>query len=108
MHRLDELCLELAQHDPSDVLAAVGALQLVPANAGSCLRLETLAHLAATLHPGPGRPTIPSVKLRALCNDTLLGNGLFLEMEDPFDNPFTAAFTFYGGSYTIFLRVDDE
>ncbi|MEO8285009.1 MAG: hypothetical protein ABI670_01065 [Chloroflexota bacterium] len=108
LHLLEGLQVSLAGYDAGDLLASVGALHLVSENAGASLRLEVLAHLALGVGPSEGKPAISSSELAALCNETALGQGLFLEMEDPFDNPFTDAFAFYGGSYTVFPGSFDE
>lgn len=95
-------------YDVADLLACVGALQLMPENAACANRLDALAQAAISLRRGSGKPNIDPDSLDAVCNEPPLGEGLIPASEDPFGNPFTEAFTFVGGSYTVLPGIVEE
>lgn len=98
----------LSVYDPFDLLLAAAALQLVPQNADRAIRLEALAHVAASLPAADGRRKIGKNKLAAVCNTSPLGHGGLAHAEDPFDNPFTEEIAFYDGSYVVFPGIVEE
>lgn len=102
-HPLTTLAATLSGFAPTDMLAAVGSLQLMPENANRAYRLETLAHIVASLPDERGKPTISTPRLKAITNAGLLAD--LASKEDPCDNAFTEAFSFYGGSFTIFPGI---
>ncbi|MCG6138708.1 MAG: hypothetical protein MET45_29620 [Nostoc sp. LLA-1] len=99
----------LSVYDPVDLLAAVAGLQLMPENAERAIRFEVLAHAIASVNSkGFGNKTRANLKqLEKICNDSSSLKS-FIWMEDPFANPFTEAFTFYGGSYIVFPGIAEE
>lgn len=105
---LSDLAQGLTVFDARDLLATAAALQLIPENADRAIRLEAFAHVVASMRDGPGRPTISSSRLRQMLNGKPLGQGLLAQMEDPFENPFTEAFTFIGGGYVVFPWIVSE
>jgi hypothetical protein len=102
------LARKLSVYDPFDLVSAAAALQLIPQNADRSIRLETLAHVAASLSAADGRPKIGKNKLAAVCNTSPLGDGGIAHAEDPFDNPFTEEIAFYDGSYVVFPGIIEE
>ncbi|MDA4112028.1 MAG: hypothetical protein OK439_05775 [Thaumarchaeota archaeon] len=88
----------MAPYNVADLLASVGALQLLPENASRVTRLEALTHAIASIEPGP-IPNISTGKLRAICAHQALEN--LKHYEDPAENQFTEEFTFFGGSYLV-------
>lgn len=102
-HPLAILAAALSGFAPTDMLAAIGGLQLMPENANRAYRLETLAHIVASLPDEHGKPTISTPRLKAITNAGLLAD--LASKEDPCDNAFTEAFSFYGGSFTVFPGI---
>jgi hypothetical protein len=100
-HPLLGLADELKKYDTRDLLAAVAALQLFPQNAERTLRLEALAHAAASLQPNSNKPAITPDELSEILTRYPLGEGAIASAEDPYENLFTEAFPFHGGSYTV-------
>lgn len=105
---LHNLVKDLGPYDRLDLLASAGALQLVPENADRTVRLEALAHAAASLSQEGSRPKISTGRLKAMCTGKPLGDGPIALSEDPFDNPFTESFTFSGGSFVVFPGTAEE
>lgn len=99
---LAELAHALEAFDAADLAATVGALQLMPENAGRYLRLEAFAHTVATLEYQPGKPRISAGRLRGLSRMGILGSGPIADAEDPFDYPFTESFAFGDRGYIVF------
>ena len=92
----------MAQYSNSNLLAALAALQLVPINGWTTLRLEMLVRLAASRRPMSDRQfMLTRQRLKRLVAadwlDELVG---FLE--DPPETISTAAVSFDGGSYVVF------
>src|SRR6266566_5785342 len=107
--QLVQFAEKLAPHDPVDLLAAAGGLQLLPANAHRAVRLEVLAHIAASLEDDEAnRPRASSHRLDQWYNTGVLGQGWVTAQEDPFDNPFLEAFPFYNGNFLVFPGIADE
>ncbi len=105
---LADIVKAVAAYEPTDLLTAVGGLQLIPENAERAIRLEALAHAIASLPNDPNKPAISPHRLRTILNVSPLGNGPIVQEEDPFNNPFTEAFTFFGGSYVVFPGITEE
>ena len=100
---------KLTPFDSIDLLAAAGGLQLLPTNAHRAVRLEVLAHIAASLKDDEtNRPRVSSHRLDQWCNTGVLGKGWVAEQEDPFDNPFLEAIPFYNGNFLVFPGIADE
>lgn len=99
----------LALSNPIDLLATAGGLQLLPENAHRAIRLEVLAHIAASLADGEAnRPPASLSQLNQWCNTGMLGQGWIAKQEDPFDNPFLEAIPFYNGNFLVFPGITDE
>jgi hypothetical protein len=95
--QLVQFAEQLAPYDPVDLLAAAGGLQLLPANAHRTVRLEVLAHIAASLADDEERrPHASAHRLNQWCNTGVLGQGWASAQEDPLDNPFLEAVPFFG------------
>lgn len=74
--QLVQFAEKLAPYDPVDLLAAAGGLQLLPANAHRAVRLEVLAHIAASLQDDEAnRPRASAHRLDQWCNTGILGQG---------------------------------
>lgn len=102
-HPLATLAAALSVYAPANLLTAIGGLQLMPENANRAYRLETLAHVVASLPDERGKPTISTARLKAITNTGLLAG--LASKEDPCDNAFTEAFSFYGGSFIVFPGI---
>lgn len=101
-HPLEVFAKKLSSYDPIDLLATIGALNLMPENADRAIRLEAFAHAAASLPERRGKPPIGRKQLYRFCNTKPLGNGFIPQSEDPCANLFTQAFPFHGGSFLVF------
>jgi hypothetical protein len=107
--QLVQFAEKLAPYDPVDLLAAAGGLQLLPANAHRAVRLEVLAHIAASLSDDEAkRPRASAHRLGQWCNTGVLGLGWVAAQEDPLDNPFLEAFPFFNGNFLVFPGSSDE
>src|SRR6266566_2604481 len=107
--QLVQFAEQLAPYDPVDLLAAAGGLQLLPANAHRAIRLEVLAHIAASLSDDEAnRPRASAHLLDQWCNTGVLGQGWVAAQEDPFDNPFLEALPYYNGNFLVFPGIADE
>lgn len=100
-HPFIDLAEDLKEYDCRDLLAATAALQLVPQNAERTLRLEALAHVAASLQQEINKPAITTDQLQQILSTYPIGEGPIAAAEDPYENLFTEALAFYGGSYTV-------
>lgn len=107
--QLVQFAEKLDPYDPVDLLACVGGLQLLPENADRAIRLEVFAHVVASLaESDQNKPHMSPNRLKQFCNTGTLGQGWVASQEDPFDNPFTEAFTFHGGNFLVFPGIADE
>jgi hypothetical protein len=107
-HPLESLATKLSSFNSLDLLATIGALQLMPENADRTIRLEAFAHAAASLPERRGKRPIGRKQLYRFCNTKPLGNGLIPKAEDPCANLFTEAFPFHGGSFLVFPGIAGE
>lgn len=99
---IDGLVESLEAYDVADLAAGVGALQLMPENADHLLRIERLAGVVASLSPSsPGAPQMSHGRWRAVINGPPIADSNVVSNEDPFEEPYTASISFYGGCYTV-------
>ncbi|HYU99713.1 MAG TPA: hypothetical protein VE977_12855, partial [Pyrinomonadaceae bacterium] len=91
-----------------DLLAAVGALQLMPENAYRSVRMEALAHTVASLSQSEDGERMSLEVLGTICNAWPLADSPIASAEDPFESLFTEAFTFFDGSYIVFPGITEE
>lgn len=98
----EKLLQELKPYGTSDLLAKVGALQLLPENASRAISLDALAHLVATQTDQPSAPTISRNRLGALLNQHLGSGSMPGTADDPAAQMFTEEMLFSGGSYIVF------
>lgn len=102
MASIDDLLDSLGVFDLRDLAAGVGALQLMPENADHLLRIERLAGLVASLAPSSaGAPQMSPGRWRKIINGPPIADSSVVSNEDPFEEPYTASISFYGGSYTV-------
>lgn len=107
--QLVQFAEKLTPFDSADLLAAVGGLQLLPANAHRAIRLEVFAHIAASLKDGEAnRPHTSTHRLDQWCNTGVLGQGWVAAQEDPLDNPFLEAIPFFNGNFLVFPGIAEE
>jgi hypothetical protein len=101
---LSKLAESLSVFDSADLLTKFAALQLMPENADRYFRLEVLSHVAVSIkNKGFGsKKKIKLQQLEQVCRCNSLGLDSLVSGEDPFDNSFTEAFAFIGGSYIVF------
>src|SRR5437867_1509695 len=79
--------------DRMELLKSAGGLQLIPENATHQIRLEALAHIAASL-PNPKTGVVPTVhRLRTVLNSGPLEGQPIGTAGDPCDSPFTEEIT---------------
>src|SRR5260370_377788 len=99
---LSALAESLTPFDAVDLAGTVGALQLMPENAGRYLVLPAFAHAIATLQPADNKPRISAGHLRGLFRVEPLGKGFLVAAEHPFEFSFTESIAFKDGAYTVF------
>lgn len=99
---LSAIAESLTRFDAVDLAATVGALQLMPENAGRYLVLPALAHAIATLKPTGNKPRISAGRLTGLFRVEPLGKGFLVSAEDPFEFSFTESIAFREDAYTLF------
>ncbi|HII07744.1 MAG TPA: hypothetical protein HA349_10655 [Methanotrichaceae archaeon] len=97
---LSDLVDDLSAYNPEDMLLAVAGLQLMPENADRTLRLEAVAHAAASLPEDNKKPNVSLSKIKNILNTKI--PPFLTHAEDPFENPFTEELSFIGGSYVVF------
>ncbi|PYY01530.1 MAG: hypothetical protein DMG62_02020 [Acidobacteria bacterium] len=95
---LSEVLTAISHFDSADLVATAGGLQLLPENAEHVVRLEALAHAAASLKTFNNQ--ISSPRLRNLLNDLLYR--LFGRAEDPPPDCIIEEIPIFGGSYRVF------
>lgn len=107
---LAKLAKSFDAFDSADLLATLAALQLMPENADRTFRFEILSHVAASVKNRgfASKKKINIKQLEKICRCDSPGLESLLRGEDPFDNPFTEAFTFIGGSYIVFPGIAEE
>lgn len=91
---------EFERYDSADLVASLGALHLLPANASALGRLELAATLAATQTPAADRPLIAVGRLKSLLNTPPFTTTL--NANDPrFDELLVEPLAFVGGLYLV-------
>ncbi len=98
----------LSRFETTDLLAAVGGLQLMPQNSDRYVRLEALAHVVASTLPQSDKPRVNSETLRLISNSWPFDQSGVATAEDPFENLFTESFTFYEGAHTVFPGITEN
>ncbi|MFH1679398.1 MAG: hypothetical protein ABIH26_01995 [Candidatus Eisenbacteria bacterium] len=98
---LSELLSVLTAHDPFDIAAGIGGLQLMPENANRLYRLEMAASIVAGLEAKAHTPKMALAQWDAVLNKSFLGSRAVAAAEDPFNYAFTEAVTSTGGSYIV-------
>lgn len=93
-------------YDAADLLASIGALQLLSENAEREIRLDFIAQAASSLECGEGKPRMSLRALRKICNSDLFADAM--RMEDPAENPFTECVTFFGGTYIVLPGITED
>ena len=89
----------LAPFDAGDLVAAIGALQLVPGNSGSHFTLQTLASIASLQPVDRGRPPISASRLRKLFLSEPVAS--LRQGDDPPPSPLVETVAFFGGGYNV-------
>jgi hypothetical protein len=90
-------------HEREALLQAVAALQLIPDNAAKWIRFERLLEVAAGAPPAQEQLPISPARLRTLLTQPPIASSQMLSQEDPFEEPFIAAITFYGGTFRVVM-----
>jgi hypothetical protein len=99
---LRDLAATLA--DARDYLLRVGAaLQLIPQNATKWARFERLLEVVSAIEPDGEQRPFSKGRLRRLLTTPPIATPKLIAGEDPFEESFTAAISFYGGSYRVVL-----
>ena len=98
--KLADLAEYLRRWDIADLLASVGALQLVPANADKWVRLSMLAAACCGIGEGSNR-RISRSQFQKLVNG--LVPSTWVDSEDPPDGLFTSTIPGPGGSHTVIV-----
>lgn len=99
---LDDLAATLGR-ERNHLLRAGAALQLLPQNATKWARFERLLEVALAAEPSADQQTVSNRRLRQLLTTPPIATAQLIAGEDPFEESFTAAVTFYGGSYRVVM-----
>ena len=91
--------------DTLDLLSKVAALQLLPENADSLLRLEAVSAYAATKPVVTNGPLMGKKRLLDILNSEAIDAGPIGLNEDPCDNLNTESLACHGGSYIVFPGI---
>jgi hypothetical protein len=94
--------------DALDLLASVAALQLIPANVSSTVRLEVLAHAIATHHVQRTGKKAAGGTLQRLTNTEPLADFAIVRREDPPEWHFTAPLAWRGQPCIVFPGISDD
>lgn len=105
---LEEILRETSSFDKLDLLVKIAVLQLLPENADHAMPLDAIAHAIASQKYVPNQPEISLKRLKQICNSSNITSGPIGHSEDPSEQMFTEAFTFEGGSYTVFPGIVDD
>ena len=95
-------------YNAGDLLAAIGALQLLPENSDRFVRLEAFAHIASSLPLNESKPKMSHGRLKSITNKGFLTSIEVASYEDPQEYAFTESFGFDGGPFTVFPGPADE
>jgi hypothetical protein len=85
------------------LLRAGAALQLLPQNATKWARFERLLEVSLAAEPTAEQRAVSNRRLRQLLTTPPIATPQLVAGEDPFEESFTAAMTFYGGAYRAVL-----
>jgi len=102
---VEQVFSRLCKHDPLDLLATIGALQLVPENAGRAVRLQAYAHVVTCSQVQANRPPISYEELKRLLDEDPIG-AMLAYLEDPVEHLFTHEMTFVGGGHIVFPGIN--
>jgi hypothetical protein len=78
-------------------------LQLLPQNATKWARFERLLEVSLAAEPTADQQAVSDRRLRQLLTTPPIATPQLIAGEDPFEESFTAAMTFYGGSYRVVM-----
>lgn len=78
-------------------------MQLVPENATKWARFERLLEVALATDPTDDQQAVSAGRLRHLLKTPPIATAQLVAGEDPFEESFTAAITFHGGSYRVVM-----
>lgn len=98
--------IELAatlRHEREALLRSVAALQLIPENAAKWMRFERLLEVALAATAEEEQHTVSASRLRGLLTSPPIVSAQILSEEDAFDETFTAAIAFYGGTFRVVM-----
>src|SRR5207244_10676613 len=82
-HLFQRVIEATSRFDALDLLTAVAALQMMPANISRTVRLDVLAHAIATHAVDTGRRKASLDDLQRLCNEEPLASFAITRSEDP-------------------------
>lgn len=84
-----------------ELVTSAAILQLIPENATKWARFERLLEVASSLEPDTEPKSVTPALLRQLLTSPPIATAQLISGEDPFEEPFVAVVTFYGGSYRV-------
>ena len=106
--KISEIAEALANYDLIDILTKIGSLYLAPENASHSVRLDSLMYAAALNRYQADKPRITKSNFRRLIRKYFSPTAPFGYFEDPCENMFTEAFTFFNGSYVVFPGIKES
>lgn len=104
-----------SRFDALDLLTAVTALQMLPANISRTVRLEVLAYAIAThaVRADRAKASLDDLRtlcndLRTLCNEEPLASFEIVSREDPPEWHFTEPMAWRRNSFMVFPGISDD
>ena len=105
---LDSLVKALRPYDGKNLLSKVGALHLLPENAGRAISLEVLAHAAAAVPWSSGKGKIAPHRLRTVISQHLASGSSPAMADDPAEELFTEEIIAPGGPYLVLTGPNSQ
>ncbi len=86
----------------TELLELAGALQLLPSNATKWIRFERFLEVAWAVAGDPSEvPALSPREIRRLLSEPPILTPLVESQEDPYEEPFVACLSFYGGNHRV-------
>lgn len=105
---ISKLSEKFSRFASAEAIASIGALQLMPENAGHAARLELAACAVVAAHCGSSPRSVSRGSLDGLVNGLELSHPFLVSQEDPIGGWFVEAFTFVGGAYLVLPGITSD
>jgi hypothetical protein len=105
---ISEIVKIFADYDVTDILTKIGNLYLSPENASHSIRLDALLFATVQNKYQADKPKITNNHFHRIISKYFGTSDRFSYFEDPCENMFTEAFTFFNGSYVVFPGIKES